>query len=257
MNIHWITFQKKVHFFIGLFLVAALSVFDSVRTAQAVEIYDVGAFLHSPSVGSQSLGFLDGQFNDFSSTGISLGFSKTIDAMGYGKLQWSFANNTGTTLADTWLFGFLDAEIDPDLNSSYNESGRLVGVHGTGSGDEAPDSWEIDEPGFSFGDIFDHLFLGSLDNSNAIPAGQEQDVSLALGFYLGNLFAGDSWLLTLNISPFDIGGLAHFDQHSGTEFFLNGTAVVTRSTSVPEPASTMLVLLGFISLFFKRRFFIK
>lgn len=257
MNIHWITFQKNTYLATKLFLVAIFAIVGSVRVANAIEIYDTGAFLHSSSIGSSSLGHLDGQFDDFAGTGIALGFSKTIDASGFGTLQWSFVNNTGSTLVNTWLFGFLDAEIDPDLNSSYNESGRLVSVNGAGSGDSAADSWEIDEPGFSFGDIYDHLFSGALDNSNAVSAGNENDVALALGFYLGNLLAGDRWLLTLTISPSDIGGLAHFDKNSGIEFFFNGTAVVDRSTSVPEPSVAILMLFSLLSLVLKRRFSIQ
>lgn len=226
------------------------------RVANAIEIYDTGAFLHTPTIGSSSLGHLDGVFNDFDGSGISLAFSRQTDASGYGALQWSFVNNTGKTLVNTWLFGYLDAEIDSDINSSYNESGRLVNIGGQGGGDTAPDTWEIDEPGFIFGDIYNNLFIGSLDNTNAIPAGSENDLALALGFYLGDLFAGDSWLMTLNISPFDIGGLAHFDAHSGIEFFFNGTAEVKRAVSVTEPSIAVLMLGGLLSLFANRRRFI-
>lgn len=257
MNIHRVTFQKRFFPSIKFSFFTLCILFGLVRTASAIEIYDTGAFLHSPSIGSSSLGHLDGVYDDFGGSGVQLDFSKNIDAFGYGSLQWSFVNNTGMTLADTWLFGYLDAEIDPDLNSSYNESGRLVSVDGLGSGDTGADSWEIDEPGFLFGDIYEHLFIGALDNTNPISAGNENDLALALGFYLGDLFAGDSWSLILNISASDIGGLAQLDSASGSEFFLNGTAVIKRATSVSEPSIAILMLLGLLSLFVNRRHFIR
>lgn len=255
MKNHWSAFRNNVGLLAKYILAFSFVVTVSIRTAQAIEIYDTGVFLHSPSVGANSLGYLDGQFNDFDGSGISLGFTKSLDSFGYGTLQWQFANNTGNTLTNAWLFGFLDAEIDPDLNSSYNESGRLVSVNGSGSQDVAADTWEIDEPGFSFGDIYNHLFTGTLDNYNAITAGNENDLSMALGFYLGNLLAGENWVLTLSISPVDIGGLAQLDKDSGLEFFFNGTAVKDKFSSVSEPSTVLLMFFGLLSLYLDRRFF--
>lgn len=234
----------------GTFLFSAVL---PVQQASALEVYDVGAFMHSSSLGPDSLGYLDGVFDDFAGSGIDMSFSRDLSSDGYGTFTWNFVNNSGLALADVWLFGFLDAEIDPDLNSSYNEYGRLYGVHGTGAGDTAADSWEIDEPGFSTGDIFNNLIAGALDNQNTVPAGSENDVSLGLGFYLGDLLAGDRWTLTLQTSLDNIGGLIHGDSDSLSEFFFNGVAVVERDvTPVPEPSAFLLMLLGLCGLAWQR-----
>lgn len=252
MGTHWGRFSKRC--FTSFCTILLLNMALPLSQARALEVYDVGAFLHSSSVGSSSLGHLDGVFNDFDGSGIGLSFVRNLDADGIGTFTWNFSNNTGQTLNDVWLFGFLDAEIAPDLNSSYNEYGRLESVNGTGAGDIAADSWEIDEPGFSTGDIFDHLIDGALDDQNSVPTGSENDVSLALGFHLGDLFAGDSWILTLQTSFDNIGGLVHGDSGLLTEFFFNGTAEVRRGTiPVSEPQAYLLMLLGLCGLAWQRR----
>lgn len=216
----------------------------------AYEIYDSGAFLHSPSVGADSLGYLDGVFNDFAGSGIDITFTNMLNADGIGSLEWEFSNNTSATLNDVSLFGYVDGEISPDLNSSFNEFGRLIAVGGTGSGDSAPDSWEIDEPGFAFGDIYDNLFLGALDNSNGVPEGSEDDVAVALGFELGDILAGETWTMAINISLVDIGGLFHGDIDSGAGVFINGSVDLVRVINpVDEPGSLPVLLLGLAGIY--------
>jgi len=74
------------------------------------------------------------------------------------------------------VIGYFDFEIFEDFNTFFNESGFETGAPAIGQ------SWEIDEPGFIFGDIVDNVIAGSLDNSNGVPAGFEDDVALALGW---------------------------------------------------------------------------
>ncbi len=221
--------------------------------AHAYEIYDAGAFLHSPSVSTGPLGYLDGVFNDFDGSGIDITFTNTLNADGIGSLSWAFSNNTAATLSDVNLFGYLDGEIDPDLNSSFNEFGRLIAVAGSGSGDSAADSWEIDEPGFVFGDIYDNLFLGALDNSNAVPEGSEDDVAMALGFELGDILAGETWTMAINISLDNIGGLFHGDIDGGNGFYINGSVDINRAVPVNEPGSLALLLLGLAGVCLARK----
>lgn len=218
-------------------------------------IYDTGAFVNSSSLGTSSLGHLNGVFNDFAGSGIDFDFSMDLDSSGLGEISWLFTNNTGATLSDVTLFGYLDGEIDPDLNSSFNEYGQYVSVDGVGAGDINPDSWEIDEPGFVFGDIYDNLFLGALDNVNAVGLGYEDDVSMALGFQLGDILNGEAWELILNISDFDIGGLYHGDNDSGTGVYFNGTATVDRlpPVSVDEPAPILLFMTGVFAVVLARK----
>lgn len=221
--------------------------------SQAYVIYDLGAFVHSPSLGNLSLSYLDGVQNDFPGTGVDLSFISNLDADNLGQVSWQFSNNTGSTLQDVSLFGYLDGEIDPDINSSFNEYGQYISVDGAGAGDENPDSWEIDEPGFVFGDIYDNLFNGALDNSNAVGIGSEDDVSLALGFELGDILDGETWELILNISEADIGGLFHGDADSGKGIYLTGAAHINRVISVDEPVPLVLFLIGIFGVFLVRR----
>ena len=229
----------------SLFLVITIPFASS---AHAYQIYETGAFLNSSTLGGTSLAYLDSGTNDFLGTGVGLTYSNGLDSNGYGILTWQFTNNTSMTLSDVSLFGFVDAEIVETSNIFFNEYGEYVDITGSGSGDINPDSWEIDEPGFVFGDIYDNLLSGSLDNTNAIPEGSEDDVSLALGFELGDILDGQTWTMTLNISDTDIGGLYHGDDASEAGAYVNGNVVVDPATTVSEPTSKLLLLLGILGI---------
>ncbi len=233
-------------------LVLSISV-PFIAPANAYEIYDSGAFLNSSTLGANSLGYLDGVLDDFAGSGVDLSFVSSLDSNGYGDLTWQFTNNTSGVLSDVSLFGYVDGEIDEPINSYFNEYGQYISVTGTGSGDIYADSWEIDEPGVVFGDIYNNLFLGALDNTNAVPQGSEEDVSLALGFELGDILAGQTWTMTLSISDIDIGGLYHGDDHSGTGAYINGTVIVDTATTVPEPAGLLLFLASLLGMTLVRR----
>jgi hypothetical protein len=103
------------------------------------------------------------------------------------------------------------------------------------------DSWEIDEPGYLFGDIYLNLLDGTLDNTNAVPIGLEDDVSLALGFDLGELIAGARVTGVFDISRQNIGGLIHTDADSNETIYFNGTVDVA-TTPVPAPSIMLLLL---------------
>ncbi len=93
---------------------------------------------------------------------------------------------------------FVDHEIDAATNTFFNEFGTAVGAPPAGL------SWEIDEPGFVFGNIYTH-FTGStaggslLDNTSAVPPGSPDDVSMALGWNF-NLAAGHSATISYFLS---------------------------------------------------------
>lgn len=181
--------------------------------------------------------------------GLSYSFSSSLSLDSTDlTLSYTFSNNTGGFLSNVQFFSFLDAEIDEPINSFFNEYGDVIGTVGTGAADADPDSWEIDEPGFLFGDIYDNLFLGALDNSNGVPSSFPDDPSMALGFSLGGLNPLDAATINILISEDgdSIGSLAlaHFDSdtRSNTVITLSGQSAVTPITSVPEPST--LVLLG-------------
>lgn len=110
-------------------------------------------------------------------------------------------------------------------------------------------SWEIDEPGWIFGDIYDNLLDGQLDNSNSVPQGLEDDVSLAMGWKF-MLTAGETALITLTLSeevPQNF-YLAQVDP-AGTHYFSSTLAIQSSSSPVPEPATILLFGTGLIGAF--------
>lgn len=239
------------------FFVFVSSVFWLQPAAAGIfSVQQYSGFLYSSTLGG-AVEYTDiGISQDtFSGAGLDGTFSDTLNTNNQGTATWSFTNNSGQVLEDVWFFGFLDAEVDQTLNTFFNESGALVDVSGTGAGDTAADSWEIDEPGYLFGDIYDNLFAGVLDNNNAVPSGLEDDVSMALGFNLGSLGLGDSFTALFEISETNIGGLSHADEDSGDTYYWNGSVEVSPLviSTVPEPSALLLILSAFFTLIISRR----
>jgi hypothetical protein len=104
-------------------------------------------------------------------------------------------------------------------------------------GDIAASSWEIDEPGFLFGDITQHIMTGTLDQTNGVSANSPDDVSLALGFNLGALQANAPVKVRCLISANNIGGLSQTDADTNTTIYFNG--YIQRSQSLSIMASTI------------------
>lgn len=233
----------------GAPVLAAALLASPIAAAGPIDIVQYSTFLYADELGPVSLEYTPLGFytqNDLSGRGIDVSFSSDLNADGLGTATFEFSNVSAGTLTNARLLVFLDAEIDEGVNSFVNESGRLESVTGSGAGDNLADSWEIDEPGFLFGDIFDNLLAGRLDNTNALPAGGEDDVSLALGYDLGSLDVGASWIGSFETSLLDIGGLSQIDGDSQLRFWFNGTVDVLSGdpVGVPAPSSLALVLLG-------------
>ncbi|WNO11573.1 PEP-CTERM sorting domain-containing protein [Teredinibacter sp. KSP-S5-2] len=240
-----------------LILSSALLCLLSTNTS-ALVVQEYSAFLNSSTLGVDSYthsGVGGYGADDFIGSGLDLTFTSTLDANGLGSATWSITNNTGSVLEDVRFFVFLDAEIDQAVNTFFNESGALVSVDGAGAADNRADMWEIDEPGYVFGNIYDNLLAGALDNTNEVPAGLEDDVSMALGFEIGNLNAGDAITGVFETSLLNIGGLSHSDFDSNVDFFFNGYVDIFRNVdvSVPEPGSLALFMIGFLGLVMSRR----
>ncbi len=142
---------------------------------------------------------------------------------------YTFLNNTGGTLTDVSFLSFIDAEID--------------------------------EPGYVYGDIYNNLLLGALDNMNNVSGSSPDDVSMALGFNLGNLDPLSMVTLRILLSENGniIGPLAlsqyDTDPDSTTVITISGQSVLTPvPVPIPEPSSFLLMIAGFITSFVVRRY---
>ena len=148
------------------------------------------------------------------------------------------------------VIGFFDFEIDQQVNTFFNESGSATGTAAAGQ------SWEIDEPGYLFGDIVDNVYSGSLDNSNGVPVGAEDDMSFAMGWDF-SLQADDMAIIDFiftDILPSVDFFISHFDADSNSEFYFysalsiqnSGAPVVPPVTSVDEPSTLVIMFIGLL-----------
>ncbi len=189
--------------------------------------------------------FIDGDIYE-AYGGDTMPATGSLDGSGLGTLSWS-TNQTGLHT----FIGFFDFEIDEDINTFFNEYGAASGTLDAGQ------SWEIDEPGWVFGDIYDHatdpFSYGGLDNSNNVPESAKDDVSFALGwdFFLN---AGQSATIELILSqaaPLSGFYLEHNDSESSESVFYYGDLDIKGggATPIPEP-STIFLLFGGIAVLY-------
>ena len=167
---------------------------------------------------------------------------------------------------DYFLIAFFDHEIlEPD-NSYFNEFGATDGTEAAGQ------SWEIDEPGYVFGDIrtyevwedppgdwveyVGNVESGALDNYNNVPEGLDDDVSMALGwdFTLSALDIATVDFILSETRPTPGFFLSHNDPDSNTTIYFSSELNVT---PVPEPATMLLVGTGVLGFGLGRKWFSK
>ncbi len=197
------------------------------------------------------------------SPGLAFSFSQTSGLEG---LRLSYACTAPAALAAVSAAVYLDADINQDANTWFNERGEAMAAPG------GADNWEIDEPGFGadyVGDIFLHYAAGSFDNSifNGRP-GLVEDVAFGLGFTPGALGVGDQLLLEILISENAIGAgwgtVLHqwddADGPAGDNLYLAGRYSIQRAPDdpndpgvIPEPSGIALFGLGFALLALRRR----
>jgi len=173
--------------------------------------------------------------------GLSVGFSVQLSADGSDlDLRYTLSNAGATMLPDVTFLSFLDAEIAEPTTSFFNETATVLGSPAAGQG------FEIDEPGFLFGDIAANLAAGVLDDTNAL-AGIEEDVSMALPFDLGALASGDVAEVLVRISEDgDLLGPLALEQADplapDTRITYSGLARRREpGEAVPEPTAALLV----------------
>ena len=183
---------------------------------------------------------------DFSATpGIDFTVA-SVSGLDYLQLTYAFTASTPYYGAQGKVF--LDAEINEGSGLWYNERGEAAVSPGGAS------SWEIDEPGYLFGDIYDHYLSGSLDHTvfNG-DASRVEDVSLALGFDFGNLNPGDRLVWDILLSETEVAGwgtvLHQWDADAGPggdNLYLAGRSRIDSSPTeaIPEPSQLVVFALG-------------
>ena len=133
------------------------------------------------------------------------------------------------------------------------------GVARDGLGDLAEgQSWEIDEPGFVFGDIlFFNTADSALDNGNSLD-GDEDDVSMALGWDF-TLLEGQTAVIDMVLSlvaPTQGFYLEHFDENAieaPDRIFFSSVLTILDPAPVPAPPTWSLALVGIAGLFAGQR----
>jgi hypothetical protein len=138
---------------------------------------------------------------------------------------------------------FVDHEIDENTNGFFNETGSTSGVAMTGQ------SWEIDEPGFIDGDIFENfeasLLDGKIGESIYGNTSFPDDVSMAMGWDF-SLDVGEMATITYLLSttaPSSGFYLVQTDPDSPGSVYLSGRLAIS-GTGVPVPATLALMMIG-------------
>ncbi|KQC04346.1 MAG: hypothetical protein APR53_10930 [Methanoculleus sp. SDB] len=144
------------------------------------------------------------------------------------------------------VLGFFDAEIDEVINTYFNEFGDTHGSPAPGQ------VWEIDEPGYVYGNIHDNFIGMTLDNTNGVPASFPDDVSMATGWHQFTLGDGQAAtiLFSLSMTPPSSGFyLLHTDPESSATIYLQSSLAI-EPVSVPEFPTLALPLITLIGLLF-------
>ncbi len=143
---------------------------------------------------------------------------------------------------DYYVLSWFNHEIDMTDNTYFNEYGAAVGTPGAGQ------SWEIDEPGYFFGDITDNLAAGSFDNTNNNMLFPD-DPSMGMGWNF-TLEAGEKAVITFLLSeevPEEF-YLVHTDPDSQKTLYFSTHVPDGDSPAVPEPGTALLLGAGLLGV---------
>ncbi len=172
---------------------------------------------------------------------------------GIGTLTW-----TTDTVGDHYFLAFFDHEFTWDVNTFYNEEGFAF------NSPEAGQSWEIDEPGYYNGDIYENFQVNMLDNGIGTSVYGDtifpDDVSMAMGWDF-SLAADQTATIYLMLGLQDPGAgfyLLQYDSFSEESLYFSSSLDIRgggEPPPVPEPATMLLLGSGLAGLFgFRKRF---
>ena len=148
---------------------------------------------------------------------------------------------------------FVDHDIDADINTFFNEKGVATGSAPAGL------SWEIDEPGWAFGNIYINFAassgIGGSKLENNIFGGVSDtidDVAMALGWNF-LLAAGETATITFKLGTTVPGGSFNLEQvdpdSAASLYFATGLDIRGGGIpGVPEPATLLLLGSGLAGL---------
>ena len=212
--------------------------------------YDFSGWDGGPELVPSLFSSTGANFREFGNFGIGAGVT------GLGIINVSITRSLGAVGAVSGNFhSYFDLEIDESLNTFYNEYGQV----GALSNSFNPSSFEIDEPGFFFGDIPFNFEDGTLDDTNSVPSGSNDDVAVALGWDNFILNPGDVGTLTLvisdvgktvadsiaSINPGDVFTLEHSDPDSPATITFSGALQIQ---PIPEPGTIIFLGIGLAGL---------
>ncbi len=171
-----------------------------------------------------------------------------VSVPGFNFGGFDFTTGLGTITATIYgtgnhsILAFFDHEIDQADNTWFNEYGSVGGSPAAGQ------SWEIDEPGYLYGDIFTNFSAGALDNSNGVPGTAPDDVSMALGWNF-SLAANEYATISYTVNQTFPGTgffLIQSDPDSQASVYLKSNMNIIQQgpNQVPEPGTIVLLASG-------------